>query len=94
MFAEVSISNTNGNLTYDTVHNWCITNTSQATMIVCTLNKSILNPSTIYFKVWIVAYGTTIVDTIIGTPVSVTTSNVAIQPVAYDFMYHYFALVD
>jgi hypothetical protein len=83
---------TNGNLTYDTT-NWCITNASQITMLVCTTRKAIVNPSIVNFKVWLVAYGIT-VDTIIGATVSVSTSNVAILPLTYEFKCHYFALVD
>lgn len=77
VFVNVSINNTNGNLTYDTANNWCITNASQITMIVCTLNYSIQNPSNIYYSIWIEADGVSIVDTIYGA-VNVTTANVAI----------------
>jgi hypothetical protein len=43
-------------------------------MLVCNITNEIVNPSTIYYKLWLVANTVTIVDTIIGTPVSISTN--------------------
>jgi hypothetical protein len=41
--ASVYVNDTvNGNLTYDSINNWCVPN---GTMIVCTITKAIHNPS-------------------------------------------------
>lgn len=71
-----------------------MTNMSSILMLVCTLNKAIVNPSIIYYKLWLVANGVTIVDTIIDTPVTISTDDVAIYSLHYDFKFYYFALVN
>jgi hypothetical protein len=77
--AQVFINDgSNGNVTYSTATGPCMTNTSNSLMLFCAINKLIVNPSTINYKLWIVAYGVTTVDTIIGNTISISTSGVAI----------------
>jgi len=64
-------------------------------MLVCTLNESIINTSTINYTIWIVADGANTIDSINGSIfINVTTINVGIETIAYDFKFHYFAFKD
>jgi hypothetical protein len=69
----VSLYNGTYNHTYDTDTTYnCIQNASVATMTVCALDLEIVSSSIIYYTVWLVANGNTI-DSLIGTPITVTT---------------------
>lgn len=73
LHAEVYVYDT-VNKTYDTANNWCVTNATNALMLVCTLGKQIALSSQINFKLWLVAYGITTVDTVIGNPITTSAS--------------------
>jgi len=91
LHAEVYVYDT-VNKTYDTANNWCVTNATNATMLVCTLGKQIALSSQINFKLWLVANNVTI-DTFIGTPI-ITLTDTSIVTLKYEFKTYYFAIFD